>query len=547
MALGKSLRRICAIALALAFVGVIVILGCLWAFGRRDDSTGWGRGRFKVSEAAYYVARISRIPQQWAELARRADQSSDGRLKQPYSVYLVIDTAAGAIWIEEAGVVAPEPRCELPRGLTWRVYHCGPEGLKELSGPVRLQFRGVRLAQYWPEALHLVGQRGVSEHLSFLIGCRVGLNGEHGKGRFVPRVTPYTIKYGPDYYYKSILVSDAEYEERQRSWSSAESEDAADHPKQATIVGREIAAWSKVEKKLYQTIESQVNKMGFNLYELKVEPGPGWSAAHAHVYASSDDVWHRLFGRRQHGTAYLKIDHLGDGLWYAGTAPHGFSGGITVLELEFIVSGDGSLSQEELSRGLAQGREKQNPTTPPASPWRATLPNGATVAILGISKVTDGERHWWGPDGNTATSVPEFYSQSQPDDSQLAIRYEIVWLVDWLLPSAGATFFSWAIQSSQSFNPPHLGGGPANDRYGERYWQSSEMDTIGTTRSLGGGVMRCFYAGGILCREPDTQMTLSLGLRSDRGNVEWVTFRNISLRPGENPGFQIVPGEGDTR
>jgi hypothetical protein len=332
--------------LALAFLGVIVILGCLWAFDLRDNAAGWGRGRFRVSEAAYYVACISRIPQQWAEMARRADCSADGRLKQPYSVYLVIDTAAGAMWIEESGIVLPELRCELPRGLTWRVYYCGPEGMKELSGPVRLQFRGLQPAQHWPELLHLVGQRGASEYLSFLIGCRVGLNGEHGKGRFVPTETRRTIQYGVDYYYKSILVSEAEYEEQQRSWSAANGKDAADHPKQATMAANELAAWSKVEKKLYQIIESQVNKADFHLYELQVEPGPAWSAAHAHLSAKRGNLRQRLFGGMQHARVYLKIDHLGDGLWYASTAPQGLPGGNAVPELEFIVSAGGPLPQE---------------------------------------------------------------------------------------------------------------------------------------------------------------------------------------------------------
>jgi hypothetical protein len=191
-----------------------------------------------------------------------------------------------------------------------------------------------------------------------------------------------------------------------------------------------------------------------------------------------------------------------------------------------------------------QGREKQHPTTPPASLWQATLPNGATVAILGISKITGEERHWWGPDGNTETSVPEFYSKSQPDDSPLARRYEIVWLVDWPPPSFGETHLSWAIQSRSDFS---LVPCPACDRYGERYQGSSDLDIVGTAGSRADRVMRRFYAGGIVCREPDTQITLGLGLRVDEGNVEWVTFRNISLRPGEDPGFEIVQGKGDTQ
>jgi hypothetical protein len=214
-----------------------------------------------------------------------------------------------------------------------------------------------------------------------------------------------------------------------------------------------------------------------------------------------------------------------------------------VLELEFIVSEGESLPPEERSRRLAQGREKQHPTAPPASPWQATLPNGATIAILGISKITGEEPYWWRPDGSRETFVPEFYRESRPESGDLAMRYEIVWLVDWPVPPFGATQLSWSVRSGV---PSPLLLCLACDRYGERYRQCGEMDTLKISRSLNGEVLRCFYAGSILCRLADTQTTFSLGLRVNQGYVEWVTFQNVSLRPGEDPGFAIVPGKGDT-
>ena len=504
---------------------------CLWRARRNSaNADGWGRGQLKVSEAAYYVARIGRIVQQWREMAARAEQDADGRLKQPYPVYLVIDTTAQAVWIEASGTMLPEFRCELRRGLTWRVHHCEPKGTKELPGPVRLQFRGLQATRQWPESLYLVGQSGSREHLSFLIGCRVGLNGDHGKGRFVPTGTQHILQDGVDYY-ESILVGDAEYKKQRPSLSAAEGNNHG-------VSG--LVAWSKVEKRLYQTIESQIGETGFRLYDLKVEPGPAWSAAHAHVSARRGTRWQHLFGGVQQATGYMKIDHLGEGLWYASTAPQALPGGATVLELEFVVSESGSPPPEERSHRVVEGRERQHPTTPPASPWQVALPNGATVAILGISQVTDGERPWWGPDGSTVPSIPEFYCESRPpQDKQLARRYEMVWIVDWPSPLFGSTHFCWA---SKSRSDPPLLPCIACDRYGERYRHSSDMDIVETLGSPVGGAMRCLHAGGILCGPSDTQATFSLGLRFDNGNVEWVTFRSISLRPGEDPGFEIVQG-----
>ncbi len=558
MASRESLRKNLAVALALALVSVIVILGCLWVFNSGDRAARWGRGLLTVSERAYYEARINKIIGTWQRTWQMADSGSDGRLEPAYNVYLVVDTTRHTLWIEDRGQILEASYSELPRQLTWRLYHDDEKGLAPLPGVARFRRRGIMTSRLRPEKIWLVGRgRGQNGSLIFHFNCS-SLNSNHVYSLAASRTKwPAPPAKESVNYYASIVVHDDEYEQSRRAWAGTRAEGSAARPEQLPEDPRQ-AAWSKVEAKLYQMIESQVSKTGFHLSELEVEPGPAWSAAHAHVMAERRsflgvrrrNLRQYLFGTRQFADCYLKIDPLGDGLWYASTAPHGLPGG-QVLKLEFVVSDGGSVTQEEQSHRLVQGREKQHPTAPPESPWRITLPNGATVAILGISRITGEERHWWGPDGSQETSVPEFfpesrfYSESPPKDEHLARRYEVVWLVDWPLPASGATSFSWSIQDHSGNSP--LVPSVACDRYGERYQAFSDMDTTWTTGSLDGTMMRRFYAAGILCRSLDIQTTFALGLRVNQGYVDWVTFRNVSLRPGEDPGFEIVQGEGDGR
>jgi hypothetical protein len=557
----ENMRKAGRYILLAALVMLAVAGLALWwwtRYGGPSRPVRWGRGRFTVSERAYCEARVKRILRTWQQTWQTADSGRDGRLKPPYDVYLVIDTARRAVWIEDGGQILEASRAELPKQLTWKLYRDEGKRLAPLPDVTRFKCRGIEVgrfkgrglyrSRFWPEMIWLVGRGQGNDRLGFYFNCHSrGSDPAYRTGDSQKKWPAPRLEEGVDYH-PSIVVRADEYEQVRRVWAGAGAAESAARPEQQPVDPRQ-AAWSKVEPKLYQTIESQVNGLGFHLYSLEVEPGPGWSAAHAHVSAIRRDfasanrrnLWQRLFGGWQFADCYLKIDSLGDRLWYASTAPCRLSGA-RVLELEFLVSEGETVSPEEQSRRLAQGREKQHPTAPPASPWQVTLANGATIAVLGICKVTGEEPYWWGPDGRREPSVPEFYSESRPEAKELARRYEIVWLVDWPLRAFGATHFSWSVQSRGDPLPLSC---PARDRYGELYRGSSVMENVQTGGSRQSRVIRCFYAGGIMCRAADPQTTFSLGLRIGQGYTEWVTFQNISLRPGEDPGFAIVL-EGST-
>ena len=89
-----------------------------------------------MSERTYYVSRINRLTEEWAQTARRADRERDGRLKDSYRTLFVIDPDKQAVWIEENGQPRKNDYSELPPGMKWQFHHVTPEGNKELSGRI---------------------------------------------------------------------------------------------------------------------------------------------------------------------------------------------------------------------------------------------------------------------------------------------------------------------------------------------------------------------------------------------------------------------------
>jgi hypothetical protein len=46
-----------------------------------------------------------------------------------------------------------------------------------------------------------------------------------------------------------------------------------------------------------------------------------------------------------------------------------------------------------------------------------------------------------------------------------------------------------------------------------------------------------------VCDKSRTKTTLKLGVPGSNGDLAWVTFKNISLVPGENQGFEMIQGD----
>jgi hypothetical protein len=483
----------------------------------------WGSGDLKASEEAYYRDRVSAIIDAWAEMGRRAEYDRDGRLREPYRTCLVIDCGRREIRIEEAGHVLEEYRSELPRQMTWTLYHDDGRGARPLGPVGRLKYRGIYPHRQYPEMIWLVGQNP-SEFFAFHFSCRE-------QGRSLIRGRPFRAYQSPPArkegveYYASILASDAEYEQSRLPGVEAATEQRAPLRPGPTGFPENRAAWSRVRQKLYQVIEGQVIRRGFHLRQLQVVAGPDFSAAHAEMQVSRDNLLRDLLGWVS-TDPYLLIDYLGDDVWYARLVPNpqrpivrpDEADLLARLPLEFLVAADQEVPSSARPAWIEKGRAQQKADPAPPPEWTATLSNGAIVTLLGVCESPSTGRPWWGPDGRPLDYAPCF-ADALPklpgDDRRL---WEIAWRVRRtdgnILPLTVRFFFEDSVSTASA--QPSGRYGVVRDVY----------------------LYRCGFA------KAQEKATLRVGVDLGNQGVCSVRFKNISLVPGTNPGFEIVLGEG---
>jgi hypothetical protein len=149
-----------------------------------------------------------------------------------------------------------------------------------------------------------------------------------------------------------------------------------------------------------------------------------------------------------------------------------------------------------------------------------TLANGAKVAFIGVCENPSGGKEWWGPDGSRLGYTPYLnYERYAPVHENRTI-YEIVWRVS--LPSGGPSGTRVSLEGARGSYYHQI-----RDRYGNE-------------------ILSGIQAEGYLFEKSRKKTTLKLGISVGGGAHEWVRFENISLVPGEDPGFQIMEGPGDT-
>ena len=510
------------IYVVLSVVAILAIgAGALWVSqntGRREPK--WGRGTLREAERAYYMDRIDGIIHRWQHMARYGEREiGTGRVAKPGFTCLVIDTTALAMWIERDGRVLPEYRTELPKGMTWTLRHCGPHKNAELASPARFRVRGLFSDRQPQERIVFVGQSDRTGFLEFSFNSSDRGHG-HSSGTWNPTLTwkSRSKQDNDEEPYESILVTDAEYAEAQAGFSAADVPGNPDEPAEFT---ENQAAWRRIEKRLYQEIERHVEAEGFELRRLEVTCGPDCSAASAELRAGRSALLRGLAGGPSSRQAYLKIDHLGDDVWYVKSGPdprfRGAMRGRRELDLELLVCATGDVPKPRRDELLAQGRAKQAETPRPPSKWQVVLSNGATVAFVGVCESPSGGKDWWGPGGRPLGYVPhvnyEPYGRYREDHT----IYEIAWRVS--RPSVAGS-------STRSSLEGCVGsyGRTIQDRYGQTIYEGLEVQ-------------------GYAFKTSRRKTTLTMGVRVGEGDFEWVHFRNISLVRGEDSGFEVVQGD----
>ncbi len=510
------------IAFAVVLVAVLAIASYTYfTAGTSGDENGleWGKDDLSAAARSYYIHAMTRTVETWQEDARNAEQDvSTGRLAEPYRTYLVFDTTKPAMWIEKDGRALPETFLDLPEGLTWTLYHSRPEGTSELGGLVRLQIRGRYTKRLFPEMLHLSGYRDGTGHIGVNFRA-VSCGSSSGSGRLVLKTQGLERKEGVNCY-ESLVVSDSQYAARQRL--PAETAAVRRHPEGANQTDpfglqANLANWRKVEKRLYQEMEQQMLQAGYPLQSVDVREGPDYTSAGAKVSGRRRG---RGFGLVRRGPSsietYLRIDYLGQGVWYAksGAHPQISSNPRGTVDLEFLVCAVEEIAEEEREAWLEKGREKQLPCPTAPSPWQVTLANGVRIEFIGICESPSAGKQWWGPDGSPLERAPycntRYLLRPRSDRSV----FEIAWRVS--RPNRGK-----GRSSTRSSLERSAGSGyrPILDRYGNtRHDIHAEGYTFGKSR---------------------TKTALNYSIKIENEEYYGVTFKNISLVPGQDPGFTI--------
>jgi RNA polymerase sigma factor (sigma-70 family) len=280
-----------------------------------SEPEGAHSGQLKPWEIAYYKAGIERICRCWTRTAKKAGRGRDGRINEPYPIYLVIDSLKPAMWLETAGQIDPNHCTELPKNMKWKLYRTSPDGNEDLRPVIRLKIRGLRMSQTFPEKVcaHSYG-RGPGHFSIYITAPNVSTN--YGpSGTFVIATYKGQFTEGVDYF-DSIVVGEKEYAESIESVKGLENEIAQLKSDVDSELPRNLANWLEAEKQLYMQIERQLLMTGLEVLKMRVTAGPDCTAGHAEVSVLEYSAFENRLRRSSPAWVYLKIDHLGEDVWY---------------------------------------------------------------------------------------------------------------------------------------------------------------------------------------------------------------------------------------
>jgi hypothetical protein len=509
---------------ALLLLAVVLALA-VWLLWFRSDDVGsggapaWGRGELRVSERAYYASRIwsvinaARRPEGWT------GYPSQDRTDESTRTYLVVDTAKKEMWVESNGQVVQEYRSALPPSMDWKLYRCTPDGMAtELPSWSRFRLPVDDMKRlFLPEQVALVGTWGNRESLCFAFSHDD--SGQiHRDGRWSPQSLRWSSspnQVTEDGFYESIIVSDDEYEKARARFSTT---DAA--PVEPAGLSDNRAAWRRVEKALYQEIERQVLIQGLPLRSVDVTSGPDYTTAAADLQAARSGLWDVLHHGPSSAHVYLRIDYLGNDVWYARSGPHPEQRvlGPIHLDLEFLIPAVGKIAKEDVGTLLAKGRQKQQADAVPSSKWQVTLPNGVSVEFVGICERSNGGRQWWGPDGSPLGFALYLTGEARGSELGEFNAYEIAWRIHATRGQVSGT--SGLFEGCVTSRPRQV-----CDRYGNRLRGDLAVEEY-------------------VCDGSRVKTALTIRVRIKDGQTAWASFKNISLVRGENQGFEIIEGEG---
>lgn len=489
------------IAVILAIV-VVIAAAIFWRWRNMDyeELPGWGRGDLKVSEQAYCMGRIANINQSWYWESRELKCDGEGRFTEDRGMILVVDTARGALWLERGGVVDRDNYAELPENMQWTIWRCTPEGNTEAGTVIRAKMRGKHTGRLTPEKIFVVGHGRGNDHLSVQIDSTHVHYDYSNMPPVAIKINWRKLNEGVEPY-GSIVVEDEEYERITKETSRSEA------------IGQEpVSNWLRMGNLVYGAVEKQVNAMGYDLTKLDVYASPEGNSARAQLECRKGGFRARFSGYMRRDTS-LKIDYLGDDVWYARSGPaFGQFGmiGRGHLDMEFLIYPRGTVDKSQAKDLIARGRKEHPFEANPTSEFKAVLDNGVTIELLGICKSPSIGGRWWGVDGKSLDYEPLFYEKPSRSPRE-GERYEIAWKFGW--PAGTNRSNIERLFNAKNKRTSNRGGTHASEE---------------------------IIVEGIDCDEPGEPASLSFKIKiGSQAVADEVTFANISLTPGKDHGVKI--------
>ena len=485
--------------------------------------SGWGKGNLSVAEASYYSSRMDRIIKNWIQTRSNANHKIDGYFVDSYRVCLVIDLQKQAMWLEDNGQVQQDNYMEFPGGMKWTFYHITPNETTELENRVILKYRGFGSSRQTPEAFYLVGTGRGRGHIS----CHIyDLNGGAGydQNKFsLPKIN-FRTSTEKDLF-GSLIVLDEEYQQYRDSipyFAESQAETGNIESERLSKLAENEVTWNRIEKHLYQEIEKQVQREGFELRRISIKPGQDFSAAKCEITGQNNNIVKKIFGGLSSIENFMKIDNLGNDIWYVKSGPDPTFPARPIREkqydFEFLVSADGKIDESRRNELIQKGRRMQQPEPIPESKWKVTLANSMKIEFLGICENPSAGKQWWAPDGSPLDYVPYINALNYGRSREDRRIYEFAWRTT---PNPRGSGMSIEGSNGSYYHAFY-------DRYGNRLSDNMHAEGFGFDKSK-------------------ISTTLKFTFKTNNNNEQTVLFKNISLVPGENQGFEIEAQEAEEK
>ncbi|MBN2588411.1 MAG: hypothetical protein JXA96_00995 [Sedimentisphaerales bacterium] len=332
----KKINRIKLIFAALPVIVIALLLIIPWNQYDRSYKTlaQWGKGKMGVSETAYYNSRIRNIVTKWQE---KGDNNGDS--KDPNTSFMHIDLEQNALWLEENGKVNKENYMNLPENISW-----------QLSCTASLN-------QKLPDKIILRAQKSNSENIKFFF--IVNSSNTNILKISERRTDKKDSLFGPE---AIAIVSEDEYKSYKDSLAQMNSEQSIEKENsEQTALEKNKLRWLEAEKLIYMEIEGQIINAGYELASTAVGAGPDYTSAYAVINANVDNILYQYLDFE--GRAYLKIDYLGDEIWYAKTVPDPTQNPTQKPtsdlkhDFEFLIFPDEQISRSQYMKYIKQGHK----------------------------------------------------------------------------------------------------------------------------------------------------------------------------------------------